>query len=359
MRNNKRRAMLLAFVVAASALAGGCGSQAQLADDSLISVEDTEFRTATASIGDLSEQIKMDAELYSAASQSICSKYEGVIFQEYAVKAKDVVKKGDLIARVTKPDTDTKAQKQSNLEAKQKELETMTAYYETNVASLQSQVGSSSGHERNIASYKLERMQMERDYILQNCRDQIEQIQKEMDQAQELPEDVNIYAEFDGQIDGITSIKAGTVLSPDRPIGTMHDNSTVLVKTKYRNTLTYGEKVTVYSGSGEGRQEIQGTVVGADNILPEMQATGATFIKLEGDYNKNALTSLQVEATGYEIKQVLTIPEYAVTESKGQYYVYVQDGDQLKRRHIAVGGSDGTNVWVLQGLEEGEVVSVQ
>ena len=57
------------------------------------------------------------------------------------------------------------------------------------------------------------------------------------------------------------------------------------------------------------------------------------------------------------IPNALIIPVSALMEEQGNFYVYVQlGGESFQKREIKIGASDGENVQVLSGIEEGERV---
>jgi membrane fusion protein, heavy metal efflux system len=57
------------------------------------------------------------------------------------------------------------------------------------------------------------------------------------------------------------------------------------------------------------------------------------------------------------IQNALVIPVSALMEEQGVFYVYVQiGGESFLKREIEIGASDGENVQVLSGIEEGERV---
>ena len=52
----------------------------------------------------------------------------------------------------------------------------------------------------------------------------------------------------------------------------------------------------------------------------------------------------------------MVIPEGAVEKGADGTFVEVKSGDSFVRRSVQLGPSDGVNVAVKEGLEEGEVV---
>lgn len=57
------------------------------------------------------------------------------------------------------------------------------------------------------------------------------------------------------------------------------------------------------------------------------------------------------------IPDALVVPLSALVEEQGFYYVYVQvEGESFSKREVKLGGTDGFNVRILSGIEEGERV---
>lgn len=119
-------------------------------------------------------------------------------------------------------------------------------------------------------------------------------------------------------------------------------------------------------------QEVQVTVDALDETARHPLVGTVTEIALEGT-NMNSVTSYPVtisldgnedirigmnctaEIEVNSAKDVLVIPVEAVESRRGQYFVTMEDGTQ---REIEVGLYDETNIEVVRGLEEGEMVKL-
>jgi multidrug efflux pump subunit AcrA (membrane-fusion protein) len=54
---------------------------------------------------------------------------------------------------------------------------------------------------------------------------------------------------------------------------------------------------------------------------------------------------------------VLQVPETAVMEDQGNYFVYVQkDGEHFERRAVELGQSNGKMVQINKGLRDGDIL---
>jgi HlyD family secretion protein len=58
-------------------------------------------------------------------------------------------------------------------------------------------------------------------------------------------------------------------------------------------------------------------------------------------------------------EDALTVPREAVREDAGHSYVYVLQGDHLRRRDLKLGISNLTRVEILSGISEGDLIAVQ
>ena len=58
------------------------------------------------------------------------------------------------------------------------------------------------------------------------------------------------------------------------------------------------------------------------------------------------------------MENVLKVPVNSVFEEDDQYYVYILDGESRVRRDVSIGAMSASEVEIVSGLEEGEVVYV-
>jgi len=111
------------------------------------------------------------------------------------------------------------------------------------------------------------------------------------------------------------------------------------------------------------------------DALPDKEVKGkVTFISQAGTVHAGVVsykTTITLETPDRELRDgmsatadivldrrenVLLIPNRAVRGSLGNYYVEVVAGEQIEKRQVSLGLSDGINTEVLSGLEEGEKV---
>lgn len=108
--------------------------------------------------------------------------------------------------------------------------------------------------------------------------------------------------------------------------------------------------------------EFETTVVRV-NPVAQATATGGTVFEVElslGDTPRDVLIGMkgdaQIEVSSRE--GALTVPIEALFSEGGTDYVYVVSGGKLKKTVITVGATTDTEVEVLSGLDEGQVVAL-
>jgi HlyD family secretion protein len=66
--------------------------------------------------------------------------------------------------------------------------------------------------------------------------------------------------------------------------------------------------------------------------------------------------NVDVRILAQENRNALVVPRGTVRTEQGAHFVYVLDGDRLRRREISLGMSNSTNYEIVSGLNEGELV---
>ncbi len=363
MRNKKRTlhvsGCIAVFLLAASF--AGCGSgNTDLVKESLVDITDSQVGSSTAQYGNLEVERNFGGTLYYPVRTELKSPVNGCALKEIVVKEGDYVKKGDLIASLETVPADQQGEKQEQIEKKKAEMENVRNYAQQEIASLQQTMNTTSdANERQICELKIREQQLTLTHMEEEYEKDIGLLEEEMQQIQSVDAVDGIYAPYDGVIDAIFPVTAGTVMTVGRSVAIMYSAEKVLIQAQNPGDIRYGQKVQVLAGVGENRKEYAGTVVAADNTLQDSIKNGKLYIRLEGEFNPKELTNIEVKATGYQVENVLTVKAAAVFEQKNQQYVYLLEDGKLMQRHVIVGGSDGTNAWIIQGLSEGDVVSIQ
>ncbi|MEJ5967574.1 efflux RND transporter periplasmic adaptor subunit [Flavonifractor porci] len=190
----------------------------------------------------------------------------------------------------------------------------------------------------------------------------VQAAQEKVSRLQALSQNPTIYAQLDGIVTTL-NYKVGDTVADGKPlciVGELDEiTMTVPVSAADIGSVSVGQKVNIYVDA-YAEQKFTGTVkerllVANDNgeypvtitidpgeqmLLPGMKAYATIILKEKTD--------------------VLTLSNKAITLENGQQYVLVRDeNEELVRKQIVTGFSDGRVSEILDGLSENEVVIVQ
>lgn len=337
-----------------------CKNDDTLISSDLMMIEDNEMVSSEVVTGNLSKTVKCEAASFYPITADISPVKSGVILVDVKVSNLDYVKKGDLLAEVRAYSDEEIAEKEKAIATKESELNNKMAYYDNEESSLKAmKAATSNSIEKSIYDQKIIENDLNRDYAYNTSITEIETMKKELEVIKSVEGDCNIYAPFDGVIEAVRVSNEGTVLASSTIVFEMFSVDTVIVYFDDPGNVYYNNKVTVTAGHGDDKQVIEGTVVGADHYINPDMRQGKVFVRLEGDYDKENLESLSVELTTYNVQNVLITRSSGISKIKDESYVYILEDEKLKRRHVITGGSDDENTWILQGVEEGDVVYLQ
>lgn len=221
----------------------------------------------------------------------------------------------------------------------------------------------------NDAAKKIDRS-VERSIVEKNKT--INKLMRQINKLKQYSGIVEIKAPYDGIITDKGNLKEGDLIYAGSQLVQISDTSlSYIIVEDTNNQLTYGNKALISSrNTGAASTAIEGTVCTVLNTslsedlrlewslisIPKEQAAGFTgsAVGAEGRWDRNMY---KVNVTTRSMKNVLVVPKSAVTLSGGCTYVNVvnDDGSVTTRAFIA-GGSDGSNYWVADGLEEGMTI---
>ncbi|OGO36730.1 MAG: hypothetical protein A2147_01185 [Chloroflexi bacterium RBG_16_57_8] len=190
--------------------------------------------------------------------------------------------------------------------------------------------------------------------------------QQMLDQAKKQVDDATVYAPFDGVVARV-NVKEGDVVSPPVVIAEIVDPSSMQLEVQVDEIdvvgVSLGQK-TLVEVDALPDLKIEGQV-SFINLLPDLQsgvvvyATRIGFITPDGTGLRVGM-SAGAEIIIAERTNVLIVPDRAIGRNeRGQNVVIVMIGDQPQEKEIAVGISDGIQIEVLSGLQEGETIVVE
>ena len=191
-------------------------------------------------------------------------------------------------------------------------------------------------------------------YNYANAKNQAEQMRKQI-------ADATIIAPISGTIIR-KNFETGEFINAGMPLGTIVDITNLKVWTQ----VTEKEVYNITSG-----QEVSIT----SDIFPDKNFPGkVTYVSPKGDDAHNYLieiilkndeeqslkagTFVYADFTSETEENVLQIPRNALVESIKNPYIYVVEGETVKKRIIKVGRELGDNIEVTEGLLQDEVVVI-
>lgn len=159
-------------------------------------------------------------------------------------------------------------------------------------------------------------------------------------------------------------VREGQFIQEGTPIATIMQNKRVILKAdvpQQYNNLTPGiyeaNFIPVYSDKLLNTKTLNGKRISYSSALPANSLF--TTVNFEFDANPDIIPGsyVQVYLKSAASKLGLVIPQTALMEDQGNYFVFVMhDGEHFKKTYITLGESDGENVEVLSGLQAGEYI---
>lgn len=304
-------------------------------------------------------------------------------FGEFKVRLGDEVKKGDVLA------VPATAELEETIREKEKELESLTVNYEHQKTAFENQLKIASlelenvyeelelleyGTEQYTAAcvqagiydqqsrrLKLQAEQLTETYELerQECEKQLRNLQKKCDGNR-------IRAPFDGVIVALQEVPMKS--NDEIPIDTnlyyvaVADSAVLYARCENISTAVLNNAQSVVfwkDGKEYGTTYVPCDETYYKTVNNAGEKAYSQFLLTDseeeigfGDYGKIRLIVT-------EKKDVLMLPNTAIRTSGGEHYVYKDVDGSHERVSVKIGSSDGINVEILEGLEEGDVIYVQ
>ncbi len=160
---------------------------------------------------------------------------------------------------------------------------------------------------------------------------------------------------------GAKFAEKGEYVGPGSPLFLVVDYKTIIVEARIPET-----QVSFINRNGEAEvyiEAMQKNYVGkVDTLIPTADKESKTFtLRLKIDNPKHEILigmSAVVKLSSMEHNNVITIPQSAVIEDKGEKCVFVANNDTAEKRAVILGSNQGDRVIVKQGLSQGEQLVV-
>lgn len=280
--------------------------------------------------------VEVQGNVATVEDPAVASSEMGGRIIEMLAKEGDVVKKGDLIAKV-------------NLESIQRSIDELAKSMEL----------AQDIYQRQEKLWK-QNIGTEIQYL--QSKNQVESLQKTKERLETELRKANVYAPASGTIEAVM-LKAGEVCGPGTPIVQIVNSNALKVIASvpevYLPSVRRGDALRVkfpaLLSEQTARVSMIGRTINPSNRTFEVEAT----ISNDGGMVKpNLLATVLIK--DYENKEVVILPtELIMQDVTGASYVMVNDNGKAAKRMVTLGKSYNNETEILTGLAQNEEVLVK
>lgn len=283
-------------------------------------------------------------------------------FDRYLVSDQQTVKKGEALLSYRIPyDSITLEEKQKNYKREEEAFSRQKKQRETLIEQEKEKRKSSQGTslEGEILELGIQKKEAEYKQYLFQTEKKLRELKEEIKEVQSAGELQYLYAPYDGVIGLKTMLKEGASIDKEDVLLSIYDPESLVLGIKDKeNKLRYNTKVSV-TGIGSSKADIQriyeGKVIAEDSVLNHRAELGITYIKVENMGPVTDLGKVDISAELVRVEDVRIIPSGVVKKEDGINYVYVlEDGEE--RKQYITGRNNKTDMWVYDGLLEGQCI---
>lgn len=247
--------------------------------------------------------------------------------------------------------------KELELQSARSSMNEMLAYYQSAITAAEA-LPSGTDTESRVRELRIESAKLQyRNYQLQgNYR--INALMKELETLQAAAGEIVLTAPVDGTVRSMPSrYSEGDLVPPRTPICTINAAEGFrMYATSANGNFVYGREVTLSFGSGSRQKTFTGRVVSSPEVSPTAVMTNGIVFEIDADEKALSATEGNAQVSFVLLKDVYAIPKNALTTADGVSYVELLIDGSVRTRTVARGPMAGTNVAILAGLEEGDLV---
>jgi cobalt-zinc-cadmium efflux system membrane fusion protein len=176
-------------------------------------------------------------------------------------------------------------------------------------------------------------------------------------------EGLKVYAPQSGTIHEL-NVSEGQYTETGQIMVVISSNKTLLIRAdlsqQFYDQLKEIESAnfrTTYSDEVYSIEDVDGKLLAAGTSVAENDHYLPIIFQVENDGSllEGAFVEIFLKTT--QKKDCLVVPQTAISEEQGEYYVYVQvAGESYTKRAVSPGENDGQSVEILMGLHQGERV---
>lgn len=358
-----RYVMLVLTLLVGGLLATGCGKKEnekeEIISSELIDEDNITVGTSKAEIGTFTNTATVSAEKIYGKTAELSFPFNEVELEAVYVKTGDKVKEGDMIAKIKVPTKEKLDNYAQNIQNEKDTYQSVLASYNSQIQQKSEEAAGNSGTAKEISQAELSRLQIEREQYIYTMDNAIKEMEEEYKKLQNISGQESIYAPFDGIVQSACEAGQGDTISSDYIIATIYSSDEILFSFKNEKNFRYGVEVTIEAGVGDERQKFKGKVVAADNIMFEDYQTNKAYVVATEEFDAKNLQNVYVSGEVMRLENVLVADQLSVMQEKEKYGVSIEMEEGAKYRHITLGAFGDGKAWILQGVEEGQTLTIE
>ena len=347
---------MTALLLALCMFLPGCGQQEQ--DDSIISEElivpeKAEYETTEVSVGSLSSFSTTRGQVEYTKSRKLSWDIPNCVVGTVFVSKGANVKQGDPLVSFIGKENGT-ALESRRLALSQREMEVAEMKNSKLAAIDDARLAAQelSSYERTVADQKILKLQIDYEQYLYETGIELAELREELAELEYTSEERILTAPFDGEVEFLVDLVTGNSVTAGKYLIELFSYEEFIV-TINDASIRYNMEVSVdmIGGSYSGR------VITAGNILPSSVSDSTVRVKVDGELAGKRITG-RVACTVYpaRVQGVLQVNEDFINFEETQRYVNILDGDVIRKRYITVGLTNRKAYWIIDGLEEGQIL---
>lgn len=333
----------------------------ELLEGSLKAPEQGNYKTDTVERGDYIIEGKCLAELCFPNVAPLSPESENSRLRELLVSEGDEVKAGQVLVNLSVEGSEAELEEkrvvlQNAREDKNRETENKRSEIERAEAAL----SGLSGIDAELKNFELQALRENYNAYLRETEYQIARLEEELRTMEERLGATQIVAPFDGKVQSVsTDFHVGDKVNPGDTLVTVYDPNVYYLQVDDSEAkLSYNMEVAVEASRRDESAVYTGRVVSAGDSVSYKVKDNNTYIKLDTppDVDKLLGMSLSVSAQTLRLEDVLLIDRKALYNDEKKNFVYLLEDGSLRKRYVAVGDRGKDQVWITDGLKEGQTI---
>ncbi|MBO6158251.1 MAG: hypothetical protein J6P72_03175 [Firmicutes bacterium] len=357
--------VICALLICGSLLTGcqsaaGTDIKSEYLDPGILS--QTDYRTCQVQKGDFEIDYTIDSRMTYRHAQFMYWLHDGDHYDELFVQNEQVVKKGDVLAsfEVDVSNADI-LEKELALTQAQASLQDVISSYEMQISGKQTQISALAGTAYQAGLAELSQLQADYAQSKSAASYRVQQAETALEEMKKRANENTLTAPFDGIIMYVSrNFRAGDTVSINEPVVVIAETASRAIS--FTNTNAFGHvpyMSQVNITDQKTKKEFTGTVISCADVTGE--ETDEVWVEVDQELKDEDLTGA-IRLSGCILKKtnVLLIDSKALRQEGNRYYVLVLRGKTaVGKTYVKVGGINGGQAWIVEGLEEGQILVLE